>query len=489
MSSTLEIACHNNLPSVKQDTGGRIDRIMDDLGGRRVLVVGLGQSGYDATLFLLSRGARVRCTDSTASDALGTKKRRLEAFGAEVELGGHTGRFCLDCEMLVVSPGVDPSCLPLVLADSEGVPVISEMELGFRFCRSQIVGITGTNGKTTTCELTNHILREAGLFSATAGNIGVPLVSKVMEGNAPDVVVVEISSFQLERIHRFRPFISVVLNITDDHLDRYDSFQEYAEAKKRIAENQTSGDFLIVNENLAHLFARMNGRGVPTLLTVGSSSCADLSFGQGRIISRISGEEHSYEVCSYWHLRGDHNLENAAAAIAVAEILGAGQEAICSALSSFQGLHHRIEFVDEVAGVAFYDDSKATNVDAVVKALESFSQPVILIAGGRDKGGSYDPLREAARGKVKQAVLIGEAKEELMSCFDGVIPTLLAGDMEVAVELAFRNAERGEVVLLSPACSSFDMFMDYKHRGETFQRKVKQLKEKLEERRTSHEAA
>lgn len=480
----------------KQDVGGRIDRIVLDLAGHRILVVGLGKSGYEAALFLLSRGAIVRCTDSTSSDALGARKRQLEALGAEVELGGHTGRFCLDCEMVVVSPGVDACSLPLVLSDSEGIPVISEIELAYRFCTASagIVGITGTNGKTTTCELTNSILREAGLSTETAGNIGVPLVGKARQKDIPDVLVVEISSFQLERIHKFRPFISVVLNITDDHLDRHESFQQYVEAKKRIAENQRAGDFLIINENLRHLFGSRNGRDFPTLLTVGCSPYADVSFGQGKIVSRISGEEREYNVGSLWRLQGDHNLENAAAAIGVAEILGVpgragGEQAIYSALASFRGLHHRIELVDEVRGVTFFDDSKATNVDAVVKALGSFSQPVILIAGGRDKGGSYDPLKEAARGKVKQAVLIGEATEKMASSLCEVVPTVPAPNMDAAVELAFEIAARGDVVVLSPGCSSFDMFLDYKHRGQTFQRKVKQLKQKQEERRRSHEAA
>jgi len=476
-------------PFAGERTDGRIDQVIAHLPGRTVLVVGLGESGYDAAMFLLSKDARVRCTDSAASDVLGARKRQVERLGAEVELGGHTGRFYADCEMVVVSPGVDPCSLPLVLADSEGIPVIGEMELAFWFCRSRIVGITGTNGKTTTCELTNRILSEGDLMTATAGNIGLPLVRKVAEAEAPEILVVEISSFQLERIHKFRPFISVVLNITDDHLDRYESFQEYVEAKRRIAENQRRGDFLIVNERVRHLFANGNGGDFPTVFTVGSSRCADLSFGQGRILSRVSGEEKLYDVGSHWHLRGEHNLENAAAAIGVAEILGVGERAIYSALSSFRGLHHRIEFVDEIFGVGFVDDSKATNVDAAVKALESFSEPVILIAGGRDKGGAYEPLKEAARGRVKLAVLIGEAREKLKFCLGQVIPTVSAENMDAAVELAFENAAKGEVVLLSPACSSFDMFADYKHRGQTFQRKVKQLKQKLEERRRNHEAA
>ncbi len=519
MSSTLEIACQKKTPSIpgrepckgasrpecvlagtgsiawqragKQDVGGRIDRIVLNPAGRKILVAGLGNSGYEAALFLLSKGAVVRCTDSASSDALGARKRRLEAMGAEVELGDHTGGFCLDCEMIVVSPGVAACSLPLVLAHSEGIPAISEIELAYRFCHpsTRIVAVTGTNGKTTTCELTNSILREAGFSTETAGNIGVPFVGKVLAGPLPDVLVVEISSFQLERIHRFRPSISVLLNITDDHLDRYESFQEYVEAKRRIAENQGVGDFVIVHESLKHLFGCTNGRAYPTRLTVGRSPSADLSVGRGRILSRISGEEREYDIGSLWRLQGDHNLENAAAAIGAAELLGVEEQAIYSAVASFQGLHHRIEWVDRVHGVTFFDDSKATNVDAVVKALGSFSQPVILIAGGRDKGGSYAPLKEAARGKVKQAVLIGEATEKMAGSLAGAVPTVPASDMDAAVDLAFEASARGDVVLLSPGCSSFDMFPDYKQRGQTFQRKVKQLKQSLEKRRRNHEAA
>ena len=524
MRTTFDLPYQRVLPFAEEEISSRIDTILADLPNRTVMVVGLGESGCDSALFLLSKGAKVRCTDSAATDALGEKKRELEKLGAEVELGDHTGRFYAGCELVVVSPGVHPSSLPLVLADSEGVPIISEMELGFRFCNSCVIAITGTNGKTTTCELINHILQAAGLSSAAAGNIGLPLVRKAAEPHPPDYLVVEVSSFQLERISRFRPFISAILNITADHLDRYDSFRDYAEAKRRIAENQRRGDFLILNENLKHLFpvsveaalrrlktrqdaaSTMDGD-YPTVLTFGQTPSAHLSVSNGTIISRVSGREKRYEAHSHpgrrgalggvggpgrgggpvvprrqragWRLRGEHNLENAAVAIAVAEILGIPEESIYSALSSFAAPQHRIEFVDRVLGVDFVDDSKATNVDAVVRALESFSQPVILIAGGRDKGGAYDPVTEAAREKVKLAVLIGEAKEKMYSSLHKVLPSVFAVDLEEAVELALRNAARGDVVLLSPACSSFDMFKDYKHRGQVFQAKVKQLKRAL----------
>jgi UDP-N-acetylmuramoylalanine--D-glutamate ligase len=323
-------------------------------------------------------------------------------------------------------------------------------------------------------------------------------VRKVAEPHPPDYLVVEVSSFQLERIHTFRPFIAAVLNITADHLDRYNSFEDYAEAKRRIAENQQAGDFLIVNENLEHLFpvrTRSSRIGnpmegdFPTVLTFGQKPSAHLSLANGTILSRVSGHEKRYDAHSHWRLRGDHNLENAAVAIGVAEILGIPDERIASALSNFAAPHHRIEFVDRVRGVDFVDDSKATNVDAVVRALESFCQPVILIAGGRDKGGAYDPLKEVAREKVKLAVLIGEARERMYASLHDVLPSVFAADLDDAVELALQNAVRGDVVLLSPACSSFDMFKDYKHRGEVFQTKVKQLKHLFQERRRNHEAA
>lgn len=503
MRSTCDIACQRTFrPAEKYALAsaraprGRIDRIIADLSRRLVLVVGLGESGHAVALFLLSRGAVVRCTDSGVAASVEERRRDLERFGVEVELGQHTEGFCEGCEMVVVSPGVDPGSLPLVWAEVNGVPVISEIELAFRFCRSLIVAVTGTNGKTTTCELTNRILQEGGLATATAGNIGLPLVQKVAEQEAPDVLVVEVSSFQLERLHKFRPFISVVLNITEDHLDRYSSFLEYVEAKRRIAENQGEGDFLIVNEGVKHFFPADDGADAPTVFSVGRSPDADLRLGDGRVISRISGREKCYEVDSHWRLRGEHNLENAAVAIGVAEILGAsglspmiGEEAVYAVLSRFRGLEHRIQFVDEVCGVEFFDDSKGTNVDAAVKALESFSRPVFLIAGGRDKGGDYTPLREAVRGKVKMAILIGEAKERLMSSLHGVVVAVAADGLDEAVDIASGNAARGDVVLLSPACSSFDMFVDYKQRGQVFQRKVKQLKQKLQGRRKNDEAA
>jgi len=489
MRSTCDIIWQPPPWSAEKENGGRIYHILGTLYGRRVLVIGLGKSGHAASLFLLSKGARVRCTDAAVTPSLEERKRDLVRFGAEVELGPHAERFCEGCELVVVSPGVDPDSAPLMWAEVRGVPVVSEIELAFHFCRSRTVAVTGTNGKTTTCDLTNEILKEAGLATETAGNMGLPFVRKVAEEEAPDVLVLEVSSFQLERIHAFRPFISVVLNITEDHLDRYNSFRDYMEAKRRIAENQRQGDFLIVNEKVKELFPAGGGQNVPTVFTVGRSPDADLRFGDGRIISRISGGEKCYEVDSCWRLRGEHNLENVSAAVGVAEIFGIGREAIYAALSRFRGRNHRIQYVGRVRGVDFFNDSKATNVDAAVKALESFAQPVILIAGGRDKGGDYSPLREAAAGKVKMAVLMGEAKKELMSSLDGVVPAVSAGGMGEAVELAFRNAARGDVVLLSPACSSFDMFADYKRRGQAFERRIKQLKQERQEGRRSHEAA
>jgi len=467
--------------------GDLIDRIIADLSGRLLLVVGLGVSGHASALFLLSRGARIRCTDSGVTASVKERKCNLERFGAEVELGCHTEEFCYGCEMVVVSPGVDPHSLPIVWADANGIPVISEIELAYRFCRSRIVAVTGTNGKTTTCELTNAILKQAGLNTATAGNIGFPFVQKAAEMESAEVLVVEVSSFQLERIHRFRPFISAVLNITEDHLDRHSSFADYVEAKRRIAENQRRGEFLIVNERIRHLFLNGEEASPPTVLTFGLSERADLSLRDGKIVSQVSGEQRIYDVVSNWRLRGCHNLENVAVAIGVAEILGVGERPIYETLSGFRTADHRIQFVDEVGGVRFFDDSKGTNVDATVKALESFVPPfsggIVLIAGGRDKGGDYSPLREAASRKVRLAVLIGEAQEKIMRSFRGVIPTTRAKTLEQAVEAAFQNAAKGDIVLLSPACSSFDMFTDYKHRGQAFQTKVKQLKQELEERR------
>ncbi len=505
MHSALETAHQRVFPFAENQISVLIDQIVEDLTGRVVMVAGLGESGHAAALFLLSKGARVRVTDSSISESLNMRKRDLERFGAAVQLGGHTEDFCKGSEIVVVSPGVNPSSLPLVWADAKGVPVISEVELAFRFCRSRIVGITGTNGKTTTCELTNLILSEGGFRSAAVGNIGLPLVSKVAEQEAPDVLVVELSSFQLERIHKFRPFISGVLNITDDHLDRYSSFREYAEAKKRIVENQKRGDFLIVNEKIKHLFPSGNREDSLTVFTFGHSPQAHISFAEGKIVSRIRGhldqgvpeEEDTFDVASWWHLRGEHNLENVAVAIGVAEILLGTpyrhgvpiKEAVYSVLSRFRAPDHRIQFVDEIRGVSFFDDSKGTNVDAAVRALESFQKPVVLIAGGRDKGGDYAPLLKAATGKVKMAVLIGEAQKKMMSSLSVAVPAIPADGMSAAVELAFENAIEGDIVLLSPACSSFDMFLDYKHRGKAFQRKVKKLKQHMEQKEEGHEAA
>jgi UDP-N-acetylmuramoylalanine--D-glutamate ligase len=454
-----------------------------------VLVVGLGESGYAAAQFLLCRGASLRCTDRAISGSVEKRRQRLEVLGAEVEWGRHTEVFCQGCELVVVSPGVDPASLPLRWAEARSVPIISEIELAYRFCRSPIMAVTGTNGKTTTCGLMTAMLTSGGWDAAAAGNIGLPLIQKVADPQTPEVLVVEVSSFQLERIHEFRPFVSVVLNVTQDHLDRYASFEEYVAAKRRIAENQVAGDCFIVNQAVRHLFPIVGSPDVPCVHTLGWERGADLLCREGRVISRLSGTEKCYEVHSHWRLRGDHNLENVAAAIGVAEIFGVGESAIYTALSGFGALDHRVQFVDEISGVGFYDDSKGTNVDATVKAIRSLTGPVILIAGGRDKGGEYTSLREAARGKVRLAVLMGEAKERLMASLRDAVPVVVASDMDAAVEIAFRESQCGDVVLLSPACSSFDMFANYKERGRAFQAKVLELKPRTGEGRRNHEAA
>jgi UDP-N-acetylmuramoylalanine--D-glutamate ligase len=439
------------------------------LADKRVLVVGLGRSGIAAAALCAARGARVTVTDKRPAAELGASISKLSA-GVTHELGGHRRETFLGADLIVLSPGV-PEIPELAAARAAGVEITGELELASCFVAGTIVGITGTNGKSTTTTLVGEMLRATGRPTFVGGNLGEPLAEAVgtPAAEAGGFCVVEISSFQLETVATFHPQVAVLLNITPDHLDRYDGMDGYAAAKARIFAAQTSDDFAVVNfDDPLAVRASDGGRG----RREGFSILETLAIGAwlgGPLMLKLPGQPpESYPADLPWLVGQRHNQANALAALLAARLAGASPAQARAGLLAFRALAHRMELVAEADGVAYYDDSKGTNVGAVVAALDGFPRPVILIAGGRDKGGDYAPLAEALGRVGRAAILIGEAAEKMQAAFRDVLPVERAPTLETAVDAARRLARPGDAVVLSPACSSFDMFRDYAHRAEVF---------------------
>jgi len=437
-----------------------------ELARKRVIVVGLGKSGISAARLCQRHGARVLGTDVAPAEKL---PKELGALGIELSLGGHAGVDFGAADLIVVSPGVPP--LPaLGAAEAAGVPVIGEMELASRFVRAPVLAVGGTNGKSTTTTLCARMLEASGRRIFAGANLGEPACEAAL--SEFDVVVFEVSSFQLERAPQFAPRVSVLLNISEDHLDRYASYAEYANAKGNAFVNQRAEDFAVVPEGDAACGAQAR-RGKGRLVTFGPGG--DYALEGREVIERASGERFSLSGVA---LHGRHNLANAAAAIAAVRALGVGSSPVASGLRTFQPLHHRMALVRELDGVRYYDDSKGTNVGASVTALVGLEEErAVLIAGGRDKLGSYGPLVDALVDKGRAMVVIGEAAERIARAVGDRVPVVSAGSMVEAVEKAASLARAGDAVLLSPACSSYDMFRDYVDRGNQFVAAVKALKD------------
>ncbi|HEX3855420.1 MAG TPA: UDP-N-acetylmuramoyl-L-alanine--D-glutamate ligase [Polyangiaceae bacterium] len=437
-----------------------------ELSGKRVVVVGLGKSGIAAAKLCLARGAKVTGTDSASADKLSPEAK---ALGIELILGGHADAKLETANLIVVSPGV-PDLPELTRAELAGVEVIGELELASRFVEAPIVAIGGTNGKSTTTTLVGDMFKAGGLKTFVGGNLGTPSAEAV--DPSYDVVVFEVSSFQLERVPSFRPRVSVLLNITEDHLDRYPSFLAYAEAKGNAFASQTPDDFAIVPDADSDCLQQAR-RGRAKLLSFGSYGDYVVS---GRTVTETrTGELFDLESSA---LHGRHNIENAAAAIAAARSLDLDLSAIRRALLAFRPLPHRMARVASVASVNFYDDSKGTNVGASVTALRGLAEARgVLIAGGRDKQGDYEPLVSALEEKGRAVVVLGEAAERIASAVGSRVPLERASTMDDAVNKAFSRAKPGDAVLLSPACSSFDMFQSYADRGDQFVSAVQRLAE------------
>jgi UDP-N-acetylmuramoylalanine--D-glutamate ligase len=443
-----------------------------DLHGKRVLVVGMARTGIATAKFLKSKGSLVTATEAKPEEEMRGAVRELKGMDISTEWGGHRVETFLKQDMIVVSPGVDLSIEPIQRALAKKVRVISEIELAYHFIQAPIISVTGTNGKTTTTMLIGEMLKEDGKKVGVAGNVGEPLVLFADGRDRWEVLVVELSSFQLEAIENFRPRISVLLNITEDHLDRYPSYTDYIRAKVRIFANQNSGDLAVLNKDdpvVMQFGEGVRGRKVFFSLT---EALEEGAFYDGQsIFLRLGGRRERYSLVKA-PLKGIHNVENMMAALTTARSFGGSKTAVQAVLNRFEGLEHRLEFVREVGGVRFYNDSKGTNVGSVVKSLQSFSEPMILIAGGKDKNGDLSPLGELIQKRVKHLILIGEARERMNRELGALTDTVLAKTLEEAVLLAHQKAKAGEVVLLSPACSSFDMFEDYKERGRVFKEAV-----------------
>lgn len=442
------------------------------LEGKRVMVVGLARTGVETARFLAGKGAEVIVTDLKPKSELLREVEALSDLQVRFFLGGEDTTWLDGVEVLVPSPGVPEENSLLRGARERGIRILSEIELAFDFLSAPLIAVTGTNGKTTTTTLVGEILRASGAKVFVGGNIGFPLIGFV--GEEADWGVVEVSSFQLEWVERFRPRIAVLLNLSEDHLDRYPSFAAYREAKEKIFAAQEEGDLAVLNRDdpLAWSAAeRVRAR----LVSFGWGEVGEGVFvREGEIVWRGGSGEESFSLARV-KIFGVHNIENLMAAVAVAKLAGASAETIQSVIEDFRGLEHRLEFVREKDGVVFYNDSKGTNVGAVVKSLQSFSRPVILIAGGVDKGGDYRVLEGEVRRRVKKLVLFGAARDKIKRALGHLTEASVVQDLEEAVHEAYRSARSGDVILLSPACSSFDMFQNYAERGRAFKALVQSL--------------
>jgi len=449
--------------------------VVMELNNKRVLVVGLGKSGVASALFLKAHGAKVTVSDTKSGDELRNEIPVLLDHGITVETGGHGDRTFRGQDLIVVSPGVPVDAPPLVQARALGEAVIGEIELAAQFLPGPIVAITGSNGKTTTTTLTGEILSAAGLPTLVGGNIGTPAISLAGRANPETAIVLEISSFQLETIQAFRPKIAVVLNVTQDHLDRHRTFEVYVDAKARIFENQQGTDFAVLNAD------------DPTCATLGSRTRAQVFWfsrqkevqrgawvRDGNIMFRDAKGQREIMQVSEIPLKGAHNLENVLAAVCAGVLMGCAPDKIRQAVRDFKAVEHRLEFVATIRGVDYYNDSKATNVDATIKALESFPANIHLILGGKDKGSDYTVLNELLRQRVKRVYTIGAAAAKIESQIKGpeIVPV---ETLENAIRKANATAQPGDVVLLAPACASFDQFKNYEHRGQVFKEIVRGL--------------
>lgn len=444
-----------------------------ELKNKRALVVGLARTGSAAARFLAARGAQVAVTEERLEGAVAAEAAALRTLGVRVECGGHNPASFLAADLIVLSPGVPLALEALKVARRKGIEIISELELAWRFLRGTVVAVTGSNGKTTTASLLGKIFADAGRRVQVGGNIGTPLISLVDSAADDSVNVVEVSSFQLEAINSFRPRVATLLNITPDHLDRHAAMSDYVAAKARLFGYQGGDDFAIFNADDRYCvelapevraqrfwFSRRRRLDVGTFVEDDWLVFADAATREPLLPRQAI------------RLPGEHNLENVLAAACAARLLGVPPPQIRAAVAGFEGVEHRLEFVAEIDGVRYYNDSKATNVDAALKAVQAFPGNLIVILGGKDKGGDFRPLQEPLRQRARQVLLIGAARQKIADQLANGVPTEVLETLPQAVERAAALAVAGDTVLLAPACASFDQFDNFEHRGRVFKEEV-----------------
>ncbi|MBN1106081.1 MAG: UDP-N-acetylmuramoyl-L-alanine--D-glutamate ligase, partial [Deltaproteobacteria bacterium] len=434
-----------------------------DIRHRKITVLGLGRSGLSTARWLSKQGAEVTVSEVKRLHELDQQVvGEMSALGVRLETGGHRPETFLDSNLIIISPGVPHDLGPLIMAGRKGIPILGEMELASRFMDTPIVAVTGTNGKSTVTAFLGSLLKKAGHRVFVGGNIGTPLIDYVAGGEKTDYAVVEVSSFQLDTAETFSPHVAILLNISPDHLDRYPSYEAYEESKLKIFRNQGAGQYAVLNDDDPRV-TRFRPSGGATVLRYGMESGEGRqAYAEGRnLLLAFPGKKAFHLDLQGFSLPGRHNLQNLMAGVLAGLALDVEPAIIQETILSFRGLPHRVEWVGSVKGVNFYDDSKATNVDAALRSLLSFERPILLIAGGRHKGADYAPLVKAAKDRVRKVILLGESSPLLAEAFNGVVPMESASDMEEAVRRAFSSARVDDVVLLAPACSSFDMFRDY----------------------------
>jgi UDP-N-acetylmuramoylalanine--D-glutamate ligase len=447
-----------------------------ELRKMRVLVVGLARTGVATALFCARHNAIVTATESRPESDLGDAPAKLREAGVTLELGGHTEKTFLAQDLIIPSPGVPADNSFLQTARSKGITIWSEIELAYRFLEGKLIGITGSNGKTTTTTLIHHILKSAAVPTILAGNVGTALISCVEAMKDDTVTVVELSSFQLELIEKFRPDIGLLLNLTPDHLDRHKTMEAYAGAKARIFENQTELDAAVLNADdppTVHYAPKL-----PQLFWFSRKQRVEQGAclrGDDIIIVHHGKEEFVMKWAEIT-LAGAHNVENVLAAVTAARLAGVDTATIAQAVREFEGVEHRLEFVAEIGGVRYYNDSKATNVDATLKALDAFPGRILIILGGKDKGSDYTVLQKPLREKAILALLIGAAADKIEKQITGSVAIERAVTLDRAVDIATHAAQSGDIVVLAPACASFDQFQNYEHRGRAFKELVHQLR-------------
>jgi UDP-N-acetylmuramoylalanine--D-glutamate ligase len=451
-----------------------------DVAGKKVLIIGAARSGIAAARFLVDKGAVVALNDQKPLEKWSADAVALKEAGVGL-LPGEPPSWLLDqLDLVVVSPGVPADIIPIRYAERAGAEVIGEVELAARYLKGRIVAITGSNGKTTTTSLIGELLRDAGFTVQVGGNIGRPLISMVESSSDDGWTVVELSSFQLETIKTFHPSIAVVLNVTPNHMDRYETFNDYAAAKHRVFMNQAEDDVAVLNADDPTVSSWAGGLRAKVMTFSVRTELERGVFLQGdELVFRWDEGEQDLLRVNDMKLRGLHNVENVAAALTVGIAAGAQIESMRTTVKQFNPVEHRLEFVEEIRGVRFYNDSKATSVDATLKALEAFANDegqVVLILGGKGKKAPYAPLEQLVQTKVRKLILIGEDAETIANELGEYAQFERASDMKDAVERSFNAAEKGDVVLLAPACASFDMFESFEHRGKVFKGDVADLK-------------